>query len=34
MDEGQIVEEDTPERVFEQPREARTRSFIKMVVNR
>jgi polar amino acid transport system ATP-binding protein len=34
MDEGQIVEEDTPERVFELPREARTRSFIKTVVNR
>jgi polar amino acid transport system ATP-binding protein len=34
MDDGKIVEEDTPERVFEHPQEARTRSFISTVLNR
>jgi ABC-type polar amino acid transport system ATPase subunit len=34
MDHGRIVEEDLPERIFESPREARTRSFLKSVLER
>jgi ABC-type polar amino acid transport system ATPase subunit len=34
MDRGIIVEEDTPARLFESPREARTRAFLKNVLDR
>ena len=34
MDHGVIVEEDTPERLFGAPRESRTRSFLKSVLDR
>ncbi len=34
MDHGLIVEEDVPERILENPREARTRAFISVVLNR
>jgi ABC-type polar amino acid transport system ATPase subunit len=34
MDHGQIVEQDTPERMFEAPREARTRDFLRTVLER
>ena len=34
MDHGRIVEEDVPERIFGNPREARTRAFLKSVLER
>jgi ABC-type polar amino acid transport system ATPase subunit len=34
MDRGVIVEEDTPARLFEAPREPRTRAFLKNVLDR
>jgi ABC-type polar amino acid transport system ATPase subunit len=32
MDEGKIVEEGTPDRLFEHPREERTRTFLSKVL--
>jgi polar amino acid transport system ATP-binding protein len=34
MDHGKIVEQDTPERIFGNPREPRTRNFLKTVLDR
>jgi ABC-type polar amino acid transport system ATPase subunit len=34
MDHGKIVEEDTPEQIFGSPREARTRDFLKTILDR
>jgi polar amino acid transport system ATP-binding protein len=34
LDKGQIVEEGTPEQIFSAPREARTKEFLKRVLNR
>jgi polar amino acid transport system ATP-binding protein len=34
MDHGKIVEEDAPEQIFGNPREARTRDFLKTILDR
>ena len=34
MDHGSVVEEDTPDRIFSNPREARTQTFLKTILER